>query len=167
MQRTESTIVQVAPDYENPMIKHMEGFGWNLAERQEIHEEGDTEGDFSLSSKLFSTYDEYVVKTRVSKYVKLHFARDRSLPNLAEIRTLEEEDNELEREIPSLPWLPSLFTIGGLLIWLFGYWFVIPYYFLGYRPKRAALEAKIAEVVQKRREVAAQAFRLLETERQS
>ena len=44
MERTESEIVQVAPAYENAMIKHMELFGWNLQGRQEIHEEGDTTG---------------------------------------------------------------------------------------------------------------------------
>lgn len=36
MERTESTVIQVAPDYENDKIKEMEGFGWNLQGRQEV-----------------------------------------------------------------------------------------------------------------------------------
>lgn len=39
MERTESIVVQVAPDYENDRIKEMGMFGWNLQGRQEIHRE--------------------------------------------------------------------------------------------------------------------------------
>lgn len=44
MERTESIVVQVSPEYENAKIKEMEMFGWNLQGRQEIHEEGEAYG---------------------------------------------------------------------------------------------------------------------------
>ena len=58
IEKTESTVVQVAPSYENAKIKEMENFGWNLQNRQEIHEEGDAYGGPSVFS------DEYIIKTK-------------------------------------------------------------------------------------------------------
>ena len=58
MDRTESTVTQVAPTYENEKIREMERFGWSLQGRQEIHEEGDAYGQESLSGSS------YVIKTR-------------------------------------------------------------------------------------------------------
>ena len=61
-------------------------FGWNLQGRQEIHEEGDAYGRPSYVSD--STY---VVKTKISHYVKLHFTRSLSLPNLDKVKQIEAE----------------------------------------------------------------------------
>jgi len=85
MERTESKVVQVAPDYENDMIQEMQNFGWNLHGRQEVHEQGDAYGRPSLSGS------EYITTTKVSKYVKLHFTRNLSTPNLDRVRQLEQE----------------------------------------------------------------------------
>lgn len=130
MERTESTVVQVAPDYENTKIKEMERFGWSLHGRQEIHEKGQAYGRPSLSG------DSYIVKTEVNQYVKLHFIRSLSLPNLQRLRELENEYFSLNFPMnPSLKgpivlvifaglellfglagWGPSGFSSGGLFM---------------------------------------------------
>lgn len=113
MERTESTIVQAAPDFENAKIKEMEEFGWSLQGRQEIHEEGDAYGRPSYLSS-----DTYVVKVKVHQYVKLHFVRSLGLPNLARVKELESEYLNLSfPQKPGIVW-PVLFTLmpipGGL-----------------------------------------------------
>lgn len=108
MERTESVVIQVAPSYENQKIEEMQIFGWNLQGRQEIHEEGDAYGRPSYLSD--STY---IVKTRVYHYVKLHFVRSLSLPNLQRLR-------EIENEYVSLPFpSPPSLTAPGCLIAFF------------------------------------------------
>jgi hypothetical protein len=96
MERTESIVIQVAPSYENTRIKEMEMFGWNLQGRQEIHEQGEAYGRPSFLSD--STY---VVKTKVSQYVKLHFVRALDTPNLAQIKQI--EDQYFTLPFPELP----------------------------------------------------------------
>lgn len=112
MERTESVVVQVAPDYENEKIKEMEMFGWNLQSRQEMHVEGDAEGRPSI------TGSSYVVKTKVSHYVKLHFVRDLTLPDLSQIKSIESEYFGLPFPMPpaikSFLW-PALFILAGII----------------------------------------------------
>ncbi len=105
MERTESIVIQVAPSYENAKIKEMEMFGWNLQGRQEIREEGDAYGKPSWLDK-----SEYVIKIKVSHYVKLHFTRGLSLPNLDKIKQIESEYFNLPfLKPPSLIW-PVILT---------------------------------------------------------
>lgn len=108
MERTESSIIQVAPQYENEKIKEMEIFGWNLQGRQEIHQEGDAYGQPSFTGST------YIVKVKVSHYVKLHFVRSLSLPNLSEIRQIEAEYSNLA--FPRIPSFiaPAIFTALGV-----------------------------------------------------
>jgi hypothetical protein len=114
MERTESLVVQVAPSFEQDKIKEMETFGWNLQGRQEIHEEGDAYGRPSYIDS--STY---VVKTTVKHYVKLHFVRAMSLPNLDRIRQIESEYNNLPfPRPPGLGWpigLTAFFALGVII----------------------------------------------------
>jgi hypothetical protein len=105
MERTESTVVQVAPDYENTKIKEMERFGWSLHGRQEIHEKGQAYGRPSLTGET------YIIKTEVNQYVKLHFIRSLSLPNLQRFRELENEYFSL-----NFPANPSLKGPIGLVL---------------------------------------------------
>jgi len=92
----------------------MENFGWSLASRQEIHEEGDAYG----SPAVFS--DSYVIKTKVSPYVKLHFSRSLSLPNLDKIKQIESDYMALP--FPGLPTTKSfLWPVACILIGLFGF----------------------------------------------
>lgn len=102
--RTESTVVQVAPSYENDKIQEMQMFGWNLQGRQEIHEEGDAYGRPSYVSS--STY---VVKTKVHHYVKLHFTRSLSLPNLDKVK-------QIEAEYFSLPFPGPASLVGPIVV---------------------------------------------------
>lgn len=114
VQRTESNVVQVAPDYENDKIKEMEMFGWNLHNRQEMHIEGDAEGRPSL------TGSSYITTTKISHYVKLHFVRSLGLPKLDEIKKLESEYFNLPFPVnPSLKG-PIIILAVGLLPLLMG-----------------------------------------------
>ena len=141
MERTESFVVQVAPSYENAKIQQMEQFGWSLQGRQEMHEEGDAEGAPSIFG------DEYVIKTKVSHYVKLHFVRPLSIPNLDRIKLLEAQYFSLP--FPNFPRLAS----GGWFLLMF-WWFLWPlWYFCRYKPKKAEAEAQLAETVRKQQEI--------------
>lgn len=110
MERTESIVIQVAPDYENAKIKEMEMFGWNLQNRQEIHERGNA---YSRPSHFSSKT--YIVKTTVYHYVKLHFSRSVNLPNLDKIKQIEEEYFNLPFPSPPAAKGPVvLFVFGGI-----------------------------------------------------
>jgi hypothetical protein len=105
--RIESIVVQVAPSYENDKIQEMQIFGWNLQGRQEIHEEGDAYGRPSYVSD--STY---VVKTKVRHYVKLHFTRSLSLPNIDKVK-------QIEAEYFSLPFPGPASLVGPIVVMVF------------------------------------------------
>jgi len=111
MERTESTVVQVSPTFENDKIQEMQRFGWNMQGRQEIHEEGEAYGRPSFISD--STY---VVKTTVKHYVKLHFVRSLNLPNLERIKKIEAEYSALP--FPAPP--PLGWPIGLAIFFSFG-----------------------------------------------
>ena len=145
MERTESKIIQVSPNYENDKIQEQQTFRWNLQNRQEIHEEGDTEGGPGLFS------GDYVVTTRVNVYVKLHFVRSLEMPNIAKIKELESAYNAIAR-----PHYPKLVPGGFPLIvfwvlpWLTIY---IPFFYM--RKKRDA-DVIAQQIREKYREVSQQ-----------
>jgi hypothetical protein len=155
MERTESIVVQVAPDYENAKIKEMEAFGWNLQGRQEIHEAGDAYGRPSFIDRT-----DYIVKVRVSHYVKLHFARSVDLPNLDRIKALEAQYFSLP-----FPNFPRLFPPGGVLgfvlFFFFWYWLWPLWYFRGYKPRKAAAEAQLEATLRKQQEILTEVAGLL------
>ncbi|MDI6759864.1 MAG: hypothetical protein QMD05_03470 [Candidatus Brocadiaceae bacterium] len=103
MERTESIVVQASPQYENNKSKEMELFGWNLQNRQEIHEKGDAYGRPSYISG-----NTYITKTTIKHYVKLHFVRGLSLPNLDKIK-------KIETEYLNLPFPPSISLVLHIL----------------------------------------------------
>lgn len=143
MERTESIVIQVAPDYENEKIREMELFGWNLQGRQELHEEGEAFAQRSIWS------DDYIIKTKVYNYVKLHFVRDLNLPNFKEIHKLEDQYYSL-----SVPKYPSLIPPGGI----FGFilWFCLmifwPFYYLLIFKKRKSKADDEAKIFLKKRD---------------
>jgi len=122
MERTESTVVSVAPDSENEVIRQMGLFGWNLHGRQEIigplreapppnsligaMVRGATEG---AKGKLYVR----------DHYVKLHFVRPLNLPNLDKLRQIEAEFANLPYpEAPGLGWpigLTAMFALGTII----------------------------------------------------
>ena len=131
MERTESKVVQVSPDYENNKIQEQQTFGWNLQGRQEMHEKGNAEGGPDFLG------DGYTIKTQVNKYVKLHFSRNMALPHIDRIRELEAEYNAMPRpEYPAL--VPGGFPL--VLFWLLP-WLIL-YIPLGYIRKKVAADAQ-------------------------
>jgi len=113
VERTESVVVQVHPDYENQKIQEMQLFGWGLQGRQEIEQRGEAYGRPSHLAEFTGTY---VIKTTVHRFVKLHFVRSLSLPNLDRIK-------QLEAEYEALPF-PGPFSLKGprwfTAFWAFG-----------------------------------------------
>jgi hypothetical protein len=89
-----------------------------MQNRQEFHQEGEAYGRPSYLDS--STY---IVKTKISHFVKLHFARSVSLPNLQSIQQLEAERDHLPfPSLPSLGWpigITAFFSFGILLV-MFG-----------------------------------------------
>lgn len=128
----------------------MEQFGWSLQGRQEIHEEGDAYGRPSYLSD-----NTYVIKTKVSHYVKLHFVRSLALTNLPSIKSLEQQ----YFSIP-FPEFPRLLP-GGFALIIFWYPFWPLWFFFGYKPKKKAAEAKLNEVREAQREIVRKATALL------
>ena len=105
MERTESVVVQVAPQYENEKISEMQMFGWNLQGRQEVQQQGEAYGRPSYLDS-----GTYVIKTTVYNYVKLHFVRSLAFPNLDQIRQIEAEYFNLPFPPPVGFKLPGCFT---------------------------------------------------------
>lgn len=111
MERIESKSISVSPVLEQEIIRKHELFGWNLRSSQEVFHSG-THHEMR-SDELWE------VKT-TTNYVKLVFQRDLSLPNIMEIKELEEvywENFKIQREKPRL--FPG---IGWCLISLFLLW---------------------------------------------
>ncbi len=149
MERTESIVVQTAPDFENDKIREMAMFGWNLQGRQEIHEKGEA---FGRPSYLDS--GTYLIKTTVHHYVKLHFVRGLNLPNLDKIRRVESEYFGLPN--PSFPAL-----VPGPAILLLFWWIFWPLYFaLYYLPHKSSAQKQLADVLERQRALIAEASAL-------
>lgn len=145
MERTESIVIQVAPDYENEKIRETELFGWNLQGRQELHEEGEAFAQRSIWS------DDYIIKTKVYNYVKLHFVRDLNLPNLKEIHKLEDQYYSL-----SVPKYPSLIPPGGIfgfILWFCLMIFWTFYYLLIFKKRKSKADDEAKIFLKKRDEI--------------
>lgn len=82
MARTESKSIQVHPYDEQSQIELMQRFHWNLLNSQEIKTV-----DNHLESRGGSMYS----VTNTEHYVKLVFNRDLDLPNLNQIKRLEQD----------------------------------------------------------------------------
>src|SRR5215216_5822599 len=119
MERTESIVVSVSPAHENDKIREMSTFGWSLQGRQEVVGHlREAETPDNLGAAMFRGALEGATSTKTVEYdhyVKLHFARDLSMPNLARIQQLEAEYNSLPLPPPpSLKW-PGCFTVFGVV----------------------------------------------------
>ena len=153
MERTESIVVEVTPDYENESIKEREMFGWSLQGRQEIHEEGNAYG----YGGTFNGIGSYTTVVEVSKYVKLHFVRPLSLPNLDRIKQLETQYFNMV-----FPQFPRLIP-GGILGFIFVGPFLPFWFFCGYLPRKAQAKKQLEDALQKRKELRQQAAVLGQT----
>jgi hypothetical protein len=107
MARTESKSMQVHPDEEQKLIELMQKFHWSLLSSQDVktkdsHLEQNWSGD-----KIMSV-------TETEHYVKLAFSRDLDLPNLREIKEIENKYFSLP-----LPDYPKLFPVS-IWMWVIG-----------------------------------------------
>ncbi|NOU17728.1 MAG: hypothetical protein HOO91_09240 [Bacteroidales bacterium] len=128
MARTESFSIQVHPNDEQSQINLMQKFHWNLLNTQEIKVK-----DSHLEQRGDSIYS----VTTSEHYVKLAFTRELDLPNLDEVRKLENEYFSLEN--PKFPKLfPVSFWIFLILAFVYGTGVVIwlIYFFAYYQPKK-------------------------------
>jgi len=129
MARTESISIQVHPKDEQEQINVMQKFHWSLLSSQEVK---------TVDSHLERRGDTIYSVTNAENYVKLVFSRDLDLPNLGEIKRIEQAYFSLP-----LPKFPKLFP-GGLGIWIVLAFFTVGivawpfYYLLYYRPKKNA-----------------------------
>lgn len=117
MARTESKSIQVHPYDEQAQIELMQRFHWNLLNSQEIK---------NIDNRLERRGDSIYQTSNTEHYVKLVFSRDLDLPNIDEIKQLEQEFFSLP--YPDYPrafgcfmaiglfilFLIVLFTVGGL-----------------------------------------------------
>jgi len=132
MGRTESLSIQVHPNDEQEQINLMQKFHWNLLNSQEIK---------TVDSHLERRGDSIYSVTNSEHYVKLVFSRELELPNLTEIKQLEQQFNSLIKpKEPQLfpgtifPWLiAALFWGIGILAWL-------AYFFLIYKPNKETFD---------------------------
>lgn len=125
--RSESIVVSVPPDSENECINERQLFGWNLQNRQEVvgHlREAETPDGLGQAIWRGAVEGATGKKTfEYDHYVKLHFARSMSTPNLDQIKSKESEYFNLPfPRVPSLKWpvLFSAFFAFGVLMTLVG-----------------------------------------------
>ncbi len=110
MARMESKSVSVAPAMEQEAIEKHELFGWTLLNSQEV---------LSKESHLKEEGGDLWNVTTTTNYVKLVFQRNLEMPQIAEIKKLEEKywnNYEIYKNHPSI--LPGKFVLiaGGLMI---------------------------------------------------
>jgi hypothetical protein len=143
MARTESISFQVHPNDEQEQINLMQQFHWSLLNSQEIK---------TVDSHLERRGDDIYSVTNAEHYVKLTFSRELDLPNLNEIKRLEQAFFALPvpkypKLFPGTIWLYlvlSLFYGAGIVIWAL-------YFFLGYKPKKEEAD-RISQANQQKRQ---------------
>lgn len=145
MARTESTSFQVHPNDEQDQINLMQKFHWSLLNSQEIK---------TVDSHLEQRGDNIYSVTNSEHYVKLTFNRELDLPNLNEIKRLEQ--NYLSLPIPKYPKLfPVSFWLWLVLAFIYGIgvvgWGL--YFFLSYKPKKEEADRISINNQQKRQQI--------------
>ncbi len=145
MARTESVSFQVHPNDEQEQINQMQKFHWSLLSSQEIK---------TIDNHLERRGNDIYQVTKSENYVKLTFSRELDLPNLNEIKRLEQSFFSLPN--PNYPklfpmsfwvWLILAFALGiGVVLWLL-------YYFLSYKPKTKKADKISNDNAKKRQEI--------------
>lgn len=145
MARTESVSFQVHPSDEQKEINVMQKFHWNLQGTQEVK---------TVDSSLERRGDAIYSVTKTEHYVKLSFSRELDLPNLKEIKKLEEQYKTLPH-----PVYPKLFPVS-VWLWLiaaviYGIGVVgwVAYFFLYHQPKKKSADELMAQNQRKRDEI--------------
>ncbi len=145
MARTESISFQVHPNNEQDQINLMQRFHWSLLNSQEIK---------TIDNHLERRGDDIYQVTNSEHYVKLTFNRELDLPNLNEIKRLEQTFFGLP--VPKYPKLfPGTFWLWLVLAFVWGLGIVgwVVYFFLSYKPKKEKADALAAESQRKRQQI--------------
>jgi len=145
MARTESISIQVHPNNEQEQINLMQQFHWSLLNSQEIK---------TIDNRLERRGDDIYQVSKTEHYVKLTFSRELDLPNLNEIKRL--ENNFFSLPIPQYPklfpvsiwlWIVAAFFYGiGIVGW-------IAYYLLSYKSKKERADRISEQNERKRQEI--------------
>lgn len=145
MARTESVTFQVHPNNEQAQIDLMQKFHWSLLTTQEIK---------TIDNHLERRGDDIYQVTNSEHYVKLTFNRQLDLPNLNDIKRLEQQYNSLP-----YPTYPKLFPISIwvwiILAFVYGLGVVgwILYFFLSYKPKKEEADSLSSTNARKRQDI--------------
>ena len=145
MARTESVSFQVHPNNEQAQIDLMQKFHWSLLSSQEIK---------TIDNHLERRGDDIYQVSSSEHYVKLTFNRELDLPNLNDIKRLEQQYNSLP-----YPTYPKLFPISIwvwiILAFVYGLGVVgwILYFFLSYKPKKEEADNLSSTNARKRQEI--------------
>ena len=145
MARTESVSFQVHPNNEQAQIDLMQKFHWSLLNSQEIK---------TIDNHLERRGDDIYQVTSSEHYVKLTFNRELDLPNLNDIKRLEQQYNSLP-----YPTYPKLFPISIwvwiILAFVYGLGVVgwILYFILSYKPKKEEADNISISNSRKRQEI--------------
>jgi len=148
MARTESKTLTCHPAAEREVVEVHEKFHWSLTNSQDVKtvSQGIEKGGW-LDDDLYSV-------RRTEHYVKLTFSREIDLPNLSEIKKLENAYFGLPT-----PYYPSLFPIHigvwGVLTLIYGLGIVLwlAYLFAYYMPKNTEAKRVSESNVQERRRI--------------
>ncbi|KAF0140558.1 MAG: hypothetical protein FD122_2358 [Stygiobacter sp.] len=145
MARTESVSFQVHPNNEQAQIDLMQKFHWSLLNSQEIK---------TIDNHLERRGDDIYQVSSSEHYVKLTFNRELDLPNLNDIKRLEQQYNSLP-----YPTYPKLFPISIwvwiILAFVYGLGVVgwILYFILSYKPKKEEADNISISNSRKRQEI--------------
>lgn len=145
MARTESVSFQVHPNDEQSQINIMQKFHWNLLGTQEIK---------TVDNHMERRGDSIYSVTNTEHYVKLSFTRELDLPNIKEIKQLEQQYNALP-----YPVYPKTFPVSiwlwvvGAFVYGAGIVAYAAYFFLLYSPKKKAADTLSAQNQKKRNEI--------------
>ncbi len=152
MGRTESFTIQVHPKDEQEQINLMEKFHWSLLSTQEMK---------TKDSRLELRGNDLYSVTETEHYVKLAFSRDVDNPHMATLKRLESEYFSFK-----YPKFPKLIPIHwGLwavaaMIWGLGIAGWVAYFFLLYKPKKAAADLALMQAQRRQNEILNEVARL-------
>ena len=156
MARTESTSIQVHPRNEQSQIDLMQKFHWSLLNSQEIK---------TIDNHLERRGDDMYQVTNTEHYIKLTFSRDLELPNLNEVKRLEQEYFSLGD-----PTYPKAFTglmavglvvlfafiassINGTLAFIVTAGAYAAYFFMAYTPKKQTAGLMTAKMNERKHQI--------------
>jgi len=152
MPRTESITIQVHPNDEQSQINLMQRFHWSLLSTQEIK---------TIDHHLERRGDKIYQVTNSERYIKLAFSREVDLPNLQQVKRLEQEYFSLPS--PAHPGSALGVVLAILVLAIlgsatknFGVGFIfaigayVAYYFYVYLPKKRAADQTATEIANRR-----------------